>query len=108
MPRKSFSVSAIQVPAMETTVDAATMYPNVRKTETAVPTEGPNALPVNVTKDPVDGVNRENSAIVLVRKRITAIAVRMVRGAASPAPCTITPKPNKKLIAGAILARVDD
>src|SRR5580698_2216358 len=93
---------------METTVDAATMYPNVRKTETAIPTEGPNALPVNVTNDPVDGVRLENSAIVFVRKRITIIAVRMVKGAASPAPCTMTAKPKKKLIAGAMLARVDE
>src|ERR1700722_3490363 len=108
MPRKSLSVSATHVPAMETTVDAATMYPKVRKTETATPTEGPNALPVKVTKDPADGVNRENSAIVLVRKRITTIAVRMVSGAANPAPCTMTAKPKKKLIAGAMLARVDE
>src|ERR1700690_2620544 len=76
-------------------------------TETAAATEGPNALPVKVTKEPADGVKRENCAIVLVRNRITTIAVRMVMGAASPAPCTITAKPKKKLIAGAMLARVD-
>jgi hypothetical protein len=73
----------------------------------AAPTEGPKALPVKVTNDPADEVKRENCAIVLVRKRITIIAVRMVRGAAIPAPCTITAKPKKKLIAGAMLARVD-
>ena len=52
-------------------------------------------------------MKRENCAMVLVRKRIAIIAVRMVKGAASPAPCTITAKPKKKLIAGAMLARVD-
>jgi hypothetical protein len=62
---------------------------------------------VKVTKEPADGVKRENCAIVLVRNRITTIAVRMVKGAASPAPCTIIAKPKKKLIAGAMLARVD-
>jgi hypothetical protein len=31
----------------------------------------------------------------------------MLRGAAIPTPCTMTAKPKKKLIAGAILARVD-
>src|ERR1700677_404971 len=107
MPRNSLSVSAIHVPATETTVEAATMYPKVMKTETAIPTDGPNALPVNVTKDPVEGVKRENSAMVLVRKRITTIAVRTVRGAASPAPCTMTANAKKKLIAGAMLASVD-
>src|SRR5487761_1185291 len=76
-------------------------------TETAAPTEGPNALPVKVTNEPVDGVKRENCAMVLVRNRIATIAVRMVKGAASPAPCTITAKPKKKLIAGAMLARVE-
>src|SRR5882757_517970 len=76
-------------------------------TDTAAPTEGPNAFPVKVTNDPAEGVKRENCAIVLVRNRITTIAVRMVNGAASPAPCTIIAKPKKKLIAGAMLARVD-
>ena len=91
---------------MATTVDDATTYPKVRKTETAAPIEGPNALPVKVTNEPVDGVKRENWAIVLVRNRMTNIAARMVKGAARPAPRTITEKPKKKLIAGAILARV--
>jgi hypothetical protein len=91
---------------METTVDAATMYPKVRNTDIAAPIEGPKAFPVKVTKDPVDGVNRENCEMVFVRKRMTTIAVKMVKGAASPAPRTITVKPKKKLIAGAMLARV--
>src|SRR5580700_6047584 len=86
-PRNVFNVSATQIPAIDTTVDAATMYPNVRNTETAAPTEGPNALPVKVTNDPADGVKRENCAIVFVRNKITIIAVRMVNGAAIPAPC---------------------
>ena len=91
---------------METTVDAATMYPKVRNTDIAAPIEGPKAFPVKVTNDPVDGVNRENCEMVFVRKRMTTIAVKMVKGAASPAPRTITVKPKKKLIAGAMLARV--
>src|SRR6266567_4187372 len=82
----------------------ATTYPKVRKTETAAPMEGPNALPVKVTNDPVDGVKRENCAIVLVRNRMTNIAARIVKGAASPAPRTMTEKPKKKLMAGAMLA----
>src|SRR6266567_2995767 len=105
-PRKVFSVSEIQTPAMDTTVDDATTYPKVRKTETAAPVEGPNALPVKVTNDPVDGVKRENCAIVLVRNRMTNMAARIVKGAASPAPRTMTEKPKKKLMAGAMLARV--
>ena len=105
-PRKAFSVSEIQAPAMDTTVDDATTYPKVRKTETAAPMEGPNALPVKVTNDPVDGVKRENCAIVFVRNRMTSMAARIVKGAASPAPRTMTEKPKKKLMAGAMLARV--
>src|ERR1700744_1990271 len=106
-PRKVFSVSATQTPAIETIVDAVSMYPKVVNTEADAPKEGPKALPVKVTNEPADGVKRENCAIVLVRNRITTIAVRMVKGAASPAPCTIIAKPKKKLIAGAMLARVD-
>jgi hypothetical protein len=79
----------------------------MRNTDTAAPTQGVNALPVNVTNDPADGMNRENCEIVFVRNKITTMAVRMVRGAAIPAPLTITAKPKKKLIAGAILASVD-
>lgn len=105
-PRKILSVSEIQTPAMDTTVDDATTYPKVRKTETAAPMEGPNALPVKVTNDPVDGLKRENCAIVFVRNRMTSMAARIVKGAASPAPRTMTEKPKKKLIAGAMLARV--
>src|ERR1700733_676730 len=106
-PRKLFNVSAIQTPAMEITVEEATMYPKVINTETAAPIEGPNALPVKVTNDPAEGVKRENCAMVFVRNRITSIAVRMLKGAATPAPFTMTAKPKKKLIAGAILARGD-
>jgi hypothetical protein len=91
---------------METTVDAATMYPKIKNTDVAAPIEGPKALPAKVTNDPVEGINRENCAMVFVRKRMTTIAVKMVKGAASPAPRTITVKPKKKLIAGAMLARV--
>jgi hypothetical protein len=105
-PRNVLRVSEVQTPAMDTTVDDATMYPKVRKTETAAPMEGPNALPVKVTNDPVDGVKRENCAIVFVRNRMTNMAARMVKGAASPAPRTMTEKPKKKLMAGAMLARV--
>jgi hypothetical protein len=35
------------------------------------------------------------------------MAVRIVQTAASPAPCTIPEKPKKKLIAGAMTARVE-
>lgn len=91
---------------METTVDAATTYPKIRNTDIAAPNEGPKDFPVKVTNDPEDGVNRENCEMVFVRKRMATIAVKMVKGAASPAPRTITLKPKKKLIAGAMLARV--
>src|ERR1700728_1435361 len=77
------------------------------KTETAAPIDGQKALPVKVTNEPGEGAKRENCAMVLVRKRMTTVAVSMVRGAASPAPCTIKAKPKKKLMAGAMLASVD-
>ena len=68
---------------------------------------GPKAMPMKVTNEPVLGRYFENSASVLVRNRITTMATNMVSGAPTPAPLTITPKPKKKLMAGAILASVE-
>ena len=61
--------------------------------DAAAPALGPKAMPMNVTNDPVLGLYFENSASVLLRKRIATIATMMVSGAATPAPATITPKP---------------
>jgi len=62
---------------------------------------------MKVTKEPVLGRYLENSASVLVRKRMTTMASRMVSGAPTPAPETMTPKPKKKLMAGAMFASVE-
>jgi hypothetical protein len=61
--------------------------------DAAAPALGPNAMPMKVTNDPVLGLYFENSASVLLRKRIATIATMIVSGAATPAPTTITPKP---------------
>ena len=92
---KVFTVSATHAPAPARKADARTTKPKLVNTATAAPTAGPKALPVNVTQEPADGVNRENRATVLVRNKMTTIATSIVKTAATPAPCTITAKPKK-------------
>src|SRR5271165_3114071 len=75
--------------------------------DAAAPAHGPKDMPMKVTKDPALGRYLENCANVLVRNRITTMATRMVSGAPTPAPEAMSPNPKKKLIAGAILAKVE-
>src|ERR1700722_8112647 len=61
---------------------------------------------MKVTNEPVEGLERENSLIVLPSSAIAIVAAITVSGAAIPAVATIVANEKKKLIAGAISANV--
>ena len=62
---------------------------------------------MNVTNEPVDGCTRENWVRVLPSRPIATAAAMIVSGAGTPAVAAISPKPKKKLMAGAMFAIVD-
>src|SRR5579875_414077 len=68
---------------------------------------GPNVLPIKVMKEPVEGIERENSDRVLPSKAMAMAATMMVSGDATPAAPAMSAELKKKLIAGAIFAMVD-
>src|SRR5450759_5663957 len=68
---------------------------------------GPKVLPIKVMNEPVDGIERENSASVLPSRAMAIAATMMVSGEAMPAVDTSSAELKKKLIAGAMLAMVD-
>src|SRR5579884_518622 len=68
---------------------------------------GPKVLPIKVINEPVDGMERENSARVLPSRAIAMAAVIMVSGEPMPAAEAINAELKKKLIAGATFAIVD-
>jgi hypothetical protein len=68
---------------------------------------GPKVLPIKVMKEPVEGIERENSASVLPSRAIAIAATMMVSGEAMPAATAMRAELKKKLIAGAMFAIVD-
>ena len=61
------------------------MWLKIRNTAAVTAAVGPNPLPMKVTKEPAEGVKRENSASVSARNNTPIMAARMVSGAETPA-----------------------
>src|SRR5437763_7446375 len=97
----------VQPPDIPTTDDTAMMYPAETTIAAVSAATGPKALPMNVMNDPVDGMDRENSASVFPSRMIAMTAATIVSGDATPAVAASSAKPKKKLIAGPMFAIVD-
>ena len=65
---------------------------------------GPKVLPIKVINEPVDGIERENSARVLPSRAMAIAAKTIVSGEPTPAVAAMSAELKKKLIAGAMLA----
>jgi hypothetical protein len=68
---------------------------------------GPKVLPIKVINEPVEGIERENSARVLPSRAMAIAARIMVSGEPTPAVDAMSAELKKKLIAGAMLAMVE-
>ena len=62
-------------------------------TAVAIALVGPNALPMKVMNEPVEGCARENCARVLARKPMATPAAMIVSGEAMPAVRARNPNP---------------
>jgi hypothetical protein len=69
------------------------MYPADTTIAVVSADTGPNALPMNVMNDPVDGTDLENSASVLPSRATAIPAATMVSGEATPAVAASSANP---------------